>query len=53
MHNIYDIKSICSQMYLNLKCSVKWGTQNTQFKVINQHKNDMCHVQSLKKVFYL
>jgi hypothetical protein len=29
------------------------GIQNTKFKVINQHKNDMCHVQSLKKEFYL
>jgi hypothetical protein len=40
-------------MYLYLKCSVKWGTQNTNFKVINQHKNDMCHVQSLEKDFHL
>jgi hypothetical protein len=30
MHNIHDIKSTCNQ--------------NTRFKVINQHKNDMCHV---------
>jgi hypothetical protein len=22
-------------------------------KIINQHKNDMCHVQSLEKDFYL
>jgi len=27
-------------MYLYLKCSVKRGIQNTNFKVINQHKND-------------
>jgi hypothetical protein len=40
-------------MYLYLKCNVKGGTQNINFKVINQHKNDMCHVQSLKKDFYL
>ncbi len=31
-------------MYLYLKCNVKKGTQNTNFKVINQHKNDMCHL---------
>jgi hypothetical protein len=40
-------------MYLYLKCNVKRGIQNTKFKVINQHKNDMCHVQSLEKDFYL
>jgi hypothetical protein len=31
-------------MYLYLKCSVKGGTQNTNLKVINQHKNDTYHV---------
>jgi hypothetical protein len=31
-------------MYLYLKCSDKGGTQNTNYKIINQHKNDMCHV---------
>jgi hypothetical protein len=40
-------------MYLYLKCNVKKGTQNIKFKVINQHKNDTCHVQSLEKDFYL
>ncbi len=40
-------------MYSYLKCNVKRGTQNTNFKIINQHKNDPCHVQSLKKDFYL
>jgi hypothetical protein len=40
-------------MYLHLKCNSKGGTQNTNFKVINQHKNDMCHVQSLGKDFTL
>jgi hypothetical protein len=40
-------------MYLYLKCNVKKGTQNTNFKVINQHKNDMCHLQSFEKDFYL
>ncbi len=38
-------------MYLYLKCSVKWGTQNSKFNVINQHKNDICHVQSLENDF--
>jgi len=32
---------------------LKGVTQNTNFKVINQHKNDMCHVKSLEKDFYL
>jgi hypothetical protein len=40
-------------MYLYLKCSVKGGTWNANFKFINQHKNNMCHVQSLEKDFYL
>jgi hypothetical protein len=40
-------------MYLYLKCSVKWGIQNMKFKIIIQHKNDSCHVQSLEKDFYL
>jgi hypothetical protein len=40
-------------MYLYIICSVKGGTQNINFKAINQHKNDMCHVQSLEKDFYL
>ncbi len=40
-------------MYLYLKCSVKWGIQNTKLEVKNQFKNDMCHVQSLDKDFYL
>ncbi len=40
-------------MYSYLKCNVKWSTQNIKFKVINQHKNDTCYVQSLEKDFYL
>jgi hypothetical protein len=40
-------------MYLYLKCNVKRGTQNTNLKIINQHRNDTCHVQSLEKDFYL
>jgi hypothetical protein len=40
-------------MYLYLKCNVKWGIQNIKFKVVNQHKNYVNHVQSLEKDFYL
>jgi hypothetical protein len=39
-------------MYLYLTCNVKMGIQNTNYKIINQHKNDMCHVQPLEKYFY-
>ncbi len=39
--------------YLYLKCSVNNGSQNTNYKIINQHINDTCHVQSLEKDFYL
>jgi hypothetical protein len=38
MHNIHDIKSFVIKMYLYLKCSVKRGIRNINFKVINQHK---------------
>jgi len=40
-------------MYLYLKCNVKLSTWNKKIKVINQHKNDTCNVQSLEKDFYL
>jgi len=40
-------------MYLYIKYNVKEGTRNTNFKIINQHKNDMCHVQYLENDFYL
>ncbi len=40
-------------MYLYLKINVKWGIQNTKLQIINQHKNGMCHVQSLENDFYL
>jgi len=52
MHNVHDIKLIVVKIYLYLKCNVRWGIRNTNFKVINQHKNDMCHMQSLKMDFY-
>jgi hypothetical protein len=39
-------------MYLYLTRNVKLGIQNTKFKVINQHQNDMHHVQSSKKDFH-
>ncbi len=31
-------------MYLYLKCIIKWGIQNTKYKIINQHRNDSCHL---------
>ncbi len=42
-------------MCLYLKCSVKWDTQNTKFKVINQHKNNTCQVwcSHWKRIFTL
>ncbi len=41
------------KMYKYQKCNVNKGTWNTNFKVINQHKNDMCYVKSLEMHFYL
>ncbi len=39
--------------YLDLTCSVKLGIQNTNFKVMNEHKNHTCHVHIYKKTFTL
>jgi hypothetical protein len=44
MHNIHDIKSIFSQNIFTSRMQCLTGTQNTKFKVIKQHKNDVCHV---------
>ncbi len=53
MHNIHDIKNqFIVKIHLYLTCNVKLGIQSTKFKVINQHKNDMHHAQSLEKDFY-
>jgi hypothetical protein len=41
------------KMYLYLTRSVQLGIQNTNFKAINQHTNEMCYVYSLEKDFYL
>jgi hypothetical protein len=41
------------KIYLYLKCNVTRGTRNIDCKVINQHKNDTCHVRSLEKSFTL
>jgi hypothetical protein len=51
MHNVHDINNFVVEMYLYLTCSVKLNIQNIKFKVINQHKNDTCHVQSLEMTF--
>ncbi len=32
---------------------LNWVLEIKKVKVINQHKNDMCHAQSLEKDFYL
>jgi hypothetical protein len=53
MHNIHDIKSTLVKMHLYFKCNVKEGTRNTNYEIVNQHKNDTCYVQSLEKNFYL
>jgi hypothetical protein len=39
-------------MYLYLKSSLKGGIQKINYKIINQHKNNRCHVYSLEKDFY-
>jgi hypothetical protein len=41
------------KMYLYLKCSVKGGTQNTNFKVINQHKMICVMCSPWKRTFTL
>jgi hypothetical protein len=44
---------ILVKMYLYVTNIVKLDIPNTKFEVTNQHRNDMCHVQSLEKDFYL
>jgi hypothetical protein len=44
MQNIPDINQFVVKIYLYLKCSVKEGIRNTNFKVINQHKNNIGHM---------
>jgi hypothetical protein len=40
-------------MYLYLKCSVKGGIRNTNFKVINQHKKTHVMCSPWKMIFTL
>jgi len=40
-------------MYLYLKCSVKGGIKDVNFKVINQHKNDIFMCSPWKRTFTL
>jgi hypothetical protein len=49
MDNIHDIRSICSHSTHVDKSSM----ENTKFRIINQHRNAMCHIQSLGNDFYL
>ncbi len=53
MYKVYDIKSNFSKKYLYLICNVKLNIQNENYKIINQHKNDICHVHSLEFFFTL
>ncbi len=53
MHNIHDIKSNQMKTYLYLTPNGKLNMKNTKFRIINQHKNAMCHIQSLENDFYL
>jgi hypothetical protein len=48
MDNIHDIRSICSDSTHIDKLSM----ENTKFRIINQHRNVMCHIQSLENDFY-
>jgi hypothetical protein len=36
-------------MHLYLTCTIKLSIQIINFQIINQHKIDICHVQSLEK----
>jgi len=40
-------------MYLYLKCSIKGGTQNINFKVVNQHKMTCVMCSPWKRTFTL
>jgi hypothetical protein len=49
MCNIYVTNQFVIKMYLYLICSVKLDIQSIKILIINQHKNNMFHVQSLEK----
>jgi len=54
MHNIYNIKSNCSQnvFIFNMKCFIGYP----KYKFLSYkptYRNDTCHVKSLEKDFYL
>lgn len=49
MHNIYDIISRCNQKLFYLTHNYKLGMRNAIFKVIDQHKNASCPMQSFEK----
>lgn len=38
--------------YLNLEHNCKLNVKDANFKLINQHMNATCHMQSLEKFFY-
>ncbi len=41
---IYIYNQFVVKTYLYLTCNVKLNIQNTKKLIINQHKNDTCHV---------
>jgi hypothetical protein len=53
MHNIHDIKSIFGQNVFIYIINVKGGTQNTNLKVIIQHKMTCVMCNPWKRTFTL
>jgi len=49
MHNINDINHNVIKQLLYLACNYKLGTKNVNVKKINEERNVMCQMESMKR----
>ncbi len=53
MHSMHDVLSRCKLFFQILEHNCKLDVKNAKNELIDQHMNAKCHMQSLKKDFYL
>jgi hypothetical protein len=53
MHNIYDIGLRCNKKIFIFKTELKIVYEKCKYKIIDQHMNATCQMQSLEKDFNL
>ncbi len=53
MHRMHDVLSRCNFVFQILEHNCKLDVKNAKNELIDQHMNAKCHMQSLKKDFYL